>query len=54
MASARLEHERPGLVNEEKKFQLLVEKILPRRDMNLGPPTPQSATLPSVLPHRIY
>ena len=32
------------------KFQLLVEKIIPYQDLNLGPPTPQSTALPSALP----
>ena len=32
---------------------LLVEKIIPRRDLNPGLPTPQSAALPSVISRHI-
>ena len=33
--------------------ELLVEKIIPRWDLSPGPPSPQSATISSVLSHHI-
>ena len=40
--------------HNKKKFQLLVEKIIPCRGLNPGPPTLQSAALPYVLSYHIF
>ena len=54
MALARLEHKRPSLIDEEQKIQLLVKKIIPCQDLNPGPPTTQSAALPSGLSCKVH
>ena len=50
-ASAILEHETPSQVDKEKNLNYLLKNI-PNWDLKVGPPTPQSAALQSVLSHQ--
>ena len=53
MASARLEHERPSQIEEDQNLIYYLKKILHHWNLNPGPPTPQSTTLPSMLSQHI-